>query len=217
MLAAKFLFALTSWVSRTVNNAKLDLSENTAKAFRQYSTWLRHDELCQSAFRVSSICRSYLPQQILMDIHPVSQARRIISPELFTTQFLLLVIYYVILWTRAHGRSRWMYYPPSFFIDNLHQLQLPCRNAKRASALFLYHSECRTGSHLIPLSLPNRSYGLHLWGLQRGGNVGEQDLGCVVGGEEQSIRFVWLLAVFSNLCMVVVEELEVCGNTRAGF
>jgi hypothetical protein len=40
----------------------------------------------------------------------------------------------------------------------------------------------------------------HLWGLQRGENLREQDLGCRVGGEEQSIRVLWLLPVFSSLC-----------------
>ena len=40
----------------------------------------------------------------------------------------------------------------------------------------------------------------HLWGLERSGNLRQQDLGCMVGGKEQSISVLWLLTVCSHWC-----------------
>jgi len=40
----------------------------------------------------------------------------------------------------------------------------------------------------------------HLWELQRGGNLREEGMDCVVGGKKSPSDFFLLLRVFSNLC-----------------
>lgn len=47
------------------------------------------------------------------------------------------------------------------------------------------------------------SHRWRLWGLQRGGNLRVQDLGCIVGVEERFVWVLWLLPLFLNLCVVV--------------
>jgi len=62
-------------------------------------------------------------------------------------------------------------------------------------------------SSIILSSLPNLLSRYPL-GLQRDRNLREQDLGWMVGGEEQSIQKLWLLPIYLNLCVVMrcIEE-----------
>jgi hypothetical protein len=48
-----------------------------------------------------------------------------------------------------------------------------------------------------------------IWGLQRGGHLREQDVGCNMGEQEQPDRVLWWLSVFSYFCTVVRCRVKV--------
>ena len=53
----------------------------------------------------------------------------------------------------------------------------------------------------------NFSHGLRLWGLQKGRNLRQQDLGCRVCADEEPNQVLWLFPVFSDL-YVSVRSIE---------
>jgi hypothetical protein len=123
-----------------------------------------------------------------------------------TTWFLLPVIYHIILWTYSY--FTWMDILYTLLFSAKTTLRL---GGRRASLLFLSDFEFRTRSHVFNSPATSSSlqkFTFFLWWLQWDENPRQQDLGCVVGGEEQSIRVMWLSHVFAILGVVVPCRVE---------
>jgi hypothetical protein len=94
----------------------------------------------------------------------------------------------------------------------------------RASVLLLYQLEFCTHSHFFPSSvtlssLPNLFRSWYLWGLQRGGNLRKQDLGCMVDGKNSQFEVCDCFLCFQTCVWSWVVTLKenftniLCGKT----
>ena len=135
---------------------------------------------------------------------------RRLTKKFYNTFFVLLVILFVymslnvLLWYAGGCITR----PTSFYVISVKYNSIIC-------SLHLTNFEFCSRSHFASnhfitskLFSPSR----FPWALQRSEHLMQQDLGRVVGGEEQSIRVLWLLPVFFKIVCVFFKFVCVFQN-----